>query len=846
MDEHPPIVQELKQLEKKGKIKKDKKIKTDTQTPLFEKSEKKFEILFENAPDPYFIIDNHGKFIDVNKTSEKLLGYSKKQLIGKNIKKLNIIPQSETKKVLKTLDQIRKGKTKHPSEVTLLRKNNEKATVEIKAIPIEVNNKNLIFGIARDITRRKQTEKALEESRDHFKTLFNTVVDPVMILDKKGKFLELTDRVKEYTGYKKEDIIGKNFLNTKLLTKKSKAICIKNLLKRMSGIDVKPYEVEALTKDGKKILFEVNAEQITYQGKPADMVVFRDISERKEAEKKIRQSEKTYRNLFTNAQIGLFRIDFKKGEILECNDQMAKMLGYKKRRELLKTNFHSKYKDINKKNEMIEIVEKNNEIKNFEARFYRKDGTIFWGKYSARYYKEKGWLEGVFEDITKEKIAEIKNKKHLNNLKYLSKSALELLELPKNKNIYSFIAEKIYGLVDNGIVIVNELKKKDTLYNQAILGLKEKKHGQVNHFIEKNNLDKEIKGITDKEKQVLLSGNLIRVEGGLYQLFFKKIPKVKCLLLEKVLGIKNIYSIGLKKEKSLFGNVVIIELEETSFNKDTIETVVNQSSMVIKQREDEKTLKSTQKELRNLNSKLEEKVKKRTQRIENLLKQKDSFVNQLGHDLKNPLTPLVNLLPILEKKEKNPESKELFNVLTRNVEHMKNLVDKTIKLAQLNAPGEKFNFEKINLSEEIENILNKNKFLCKKKNIELESKIGQDITVNADKIQLTELFDNLINNAVKYTDKKSGKITIKTSRQNEDYVEISISDEGIGMTKKQIKYAFDEFYKADHSRHDFDSSGLGLPICKKIIERHGGKIWIESPGKKKGTTIKFTLPLIKK
>jgi signal transduction histidine kinase len=65
----------------------------------------------------------------------------------------------------------------------------------------------------------------------------------------------------------------------------------------------------------------------------------------------------------------------------------------------------------------------------------------------------------------------------------------------------------------------------------------------------------------------------------------------------------------------------------------------------------------------------------------------------------------------------------------------------------------------------------------------------------------------------------------------------------MGMTKKQLKHIFDEFYKADQSRHDFDSSGLGLTICKKIVERHNGKIWVESQGLDKGTTVFFTLPI---
>ena len=62
------------------------------------------------------------------------------------------------------------------------------------------------------------------------------------------------------------------------------------------------------------------------------------------------------------------------------------------------------------------------------------------------------------------------------------------------------------------------------------------------------------------------------------------------------------------------------------------------------------------------------------------------------------------------------------------------------------------------------------------------------------------------------------------------------------LTKDQIDHIFDEFYKADKARHDFDSSGLGLPICKRIVEKHGGKIWVISTGKNKGSTFNFTIP----
>jgi len=112
--------------------------------------------------------------------------------------------------------------------------------------------------------------------------------------------------------------------------------------------------------------------------------------------------------------------------------------------------------------------------------------------------------------------------------------------------------------------------------------------------------------------------------------------------------------------------------------------------------------------------------------------------------------------------------------------------------------------------------------------------------VKADKLRFRELFENLASNAIKYTPKGGETVTIDAKKEKK-HVEVSVKDTGIGMNKRQIKRVFDEFYKADRSRHELESSGLGLSICKRIVEKHGGKIWVESKGLGKGSTFYFTL-----
>ena len=255
----------------------------------------------------------------------------------------------------------------------------------------------------------------------------------------------------------------------------------------------------------------------------------------------------------------------------------------------------------------------------------------------------------------------------------------------------------------------------------------------------------------------------------------------------------------------------------------------------------EKNLREAHNQLNELNRNLERKVKKRTDEVVQLLNEKQEFINQLSHDLKTPLTPLVSLLPILENTEKDPKSKELLKVLHRNVDHIKHLVVKTLDLSRLNTPGTMPDIEDIHLWESAENSIKDQQLMCDKKDFTVENKIDENIFVKADKLRLSEVLNNLINNAVKYNP-LGGNITVDAHGDG-DFVTVSVTDSGIGMTTEQIDHIFDEFYKADESRHDFKSSGLGLSICKRIVEIHGGKIWAESPGLGRGSTFYFTIPI---
>ncbi len=252
--------------------------------------------------------------------------------------------------------------------------------------------------------------------------------------------------------------------------------------------------------------------------------------------------------------------------------------------------------------------------------------------------------------------------------------------------------------------------------------------------------------------------------------------------------------------------------------------------------------KQLQDQLSAFNQKLEERVEQRTSEIEKLLRQKDAFVNQLSHDLKTPLTPLVALLPMVANRIEDIELKRMLELAMDNVDYMKNLTEKTLQLARLNSSGVQLKLERVDFVREIKNTIDSLSPLFEENGISVVNNITPPLVVEADRMLIKELINNLVSNTVKYTN-GVGTVTF-SSFLNNGTVGISITDTGIGMTMEQQKRVFEEFYKADDARNDRSSTGLGLAICKSIIEKHGGSIRVESTGSGKGTTMHFTLPTI--
>jgi PAS domain S-box-containing protein len=135
--------------------------------------------------------------------------------------------------------------------------------------------------------------KPRKSNENNFMTLLNFIVDPAVIVDEKGKFRVVNGAFIDLTGLSKKELIGTAFLDMSLLTAESKAILLKNLMKRMQGLPVEPYEISFTDKTGKVRYVEIKAKKIDYAGHPADLVIFRDITRRKENARRLKEySEK--------------------------------------------------------------------------------------------------------------------------------------------------------------------------------------------------------------------------------------------------------------------------------------------------------------------------------------------------------------------------------------------------------------------------------------------------------------------------------------------------------------------------------------------------------------------------
>jgi two-component system, OmpR family, sensor histidine kinase VicK len=227
-------------------------------------------------------------------------------------------------------------------------------------------------------------------------------------------------------------------------------------------------------------------------------------------------------------------------------------------------------------------------------------------------------------------------------------------------------------------------------------------------------------------------------------------------------------------------------------------------------------------------------------------KMQKEFINVASHELRTPIQPILGLSEVLYAKIKDTGQRQLLDTITRNAKRLQRLTDDILDVTKIESQSLKLNKERFNLNDVITNVIDemivnrefKNEKSDDNNNIKLEYR-PKDIFVEADRVRVTQVISNLLDNSIKFT--KEGKITITIEKKEDgEVVVISIKDTGIGIDSEMFPKLFSKF-----ASKSYQGTGLGLFICKSIVEAHDGKIWAENNNQeKKGATFYFTLPTI--
>jgi PAS domain S-box-containing protein len=242
--------------------------------------------------------------------------------------------------------------------------------------------------------------------------------------------------------------------------------------------------------------------------------------------------------------------------------------------------------------------------------------------------------------------------------------------------------------------------------------------------------------------------------------------------------------------------------------------------------------------------------KKVENNLKDLTKLKSEFLRRASHELKTPLISIKGfsdlILSLYADQLDTPIISKLEEI-NDGCERLQNIINNLLKTSRLESPDLKPKLQKENLSFLIKFCVHVLESLAERRNQSIELDIQNDLYANIEKEEIHDVVTNLLTNSIKYTP-PMGKIKIQAELK-EDFVVISVKDNGIGFTNEQKKIIFQQFGKIERYGQGLDlgidGTGLGLYISKRIVESHGGKIWMESEGKGKGSTFFFTLPIAK-
>lgn len=546
-----------------------------------------FRSIINYASDAIIPIDISGKIVFWNKAAEKIFGYSSEEIVGKPVTK--IMPSHFGKHGSLHAEEAiisREGFVGKTFETVGVRKDGSTFPLEFSYSVWTTEEGVFLTLIARDITERKKMEEMLRSSEERYRSLFENAKDIIVLLDLKGKIVNVNKACENY-GVKRKEIIGKNALD---FVSQDYRSTVFEEIKKLSKGKLVSGEVEIKTPKG--IAFA------EYSGNPIKIdkhivgiqIIVRDITQRKRDEERIRQSEKMFRELFETSLDGIVMVDMH-GKIVDCNQAYLNMLGYSKN-ELKRMTFHQitpeKWHKIEERIIKEQVIRKGYSSE-YEKEYIRKDGKIFPVALKAWLIKDgngkpKG-MWAVVRDITEQKLREKKLKRYTHSLEGLVEKKSKELKETQLKLLQS---ERLAAIGELAGMVGHDLRNPLMGIAGAVYYLKTKAKSKLDNtekkmlkIIEENIAysNKIINDLQDYSRELILELNEIDVKtllkGSLSSI---RIPQSVEIIDETCK--RHIIKVDVNKMKRAFVNIL----------QNAVDAMPNGGKIIIKSRKAKDTL----------------------------------------------------------------------------------------------------------------------------------------------------------------------------------------------------------------------------------------------------------------
>jgi signal transduction histidine kinase len=220
----------------------------------------------------------------------------------------------------------------------------------------------------------------------------------------------------------------------------------------------------------------------------------------------------------------------------------------------------------------------------------------------------------------------------------------------------------------------------------------------------------------------------------------------------------------------------------------------------------------------------------------------------MSHELRTPLNSILGFADVILEELDGPLTANMgtdLRLIQKNGQHLLHLINDVLDMAKIEAGRMNLNPEKFVIHEILDEVAGITSTLASEKNLSLfiDADSDKEIGIFADRTRLRQIMINLVNNAIKFTEK--GSIAIRAARHADASVMITVKDTGIGIPEDKLETIFQEFTQVDtSSTRKAGGTGLGLPISRRLVEMHGGRLWAESTGVPgEGSTFYVELPL---